>query len=271
MTALITALIIVAVLFLLGLVLAVRIVKQYEQGVLFRLGRVLGIRPPGFRMIIPFIDVLHRVSLRIITMPIQSQGIITRDNVSVDVSAVAYFRVVDAVKSVVAIENVFEERGVRIPLMISVTITDRSGRTLSGQTLDAFYVSIRHAQPFSVSINCALGARDMRPYIAELAAMSGDPHMAHELSKIGRTRAARDYYRTARALRDLPRPIKVPSPVAPPLADGRAARPAPARRSPMGEHFERRRLEDKAQAEAAPEVAIQVNQRFLELKDSPTR
>jgi regulator of protease activity HflC (stomatin/prohibitin superfamily) len=57
-------------------------------------------------VIIPFVDVLHRVSLRVVTMPIQSQGIITRDNVSVDVSAVAYFRVVDAVKSVVAIENV---------------------------------------------------------------------------------------------------------------------------------------------------------------------
>jgi hypothetical protein len=57
-------------------------------------------------MIVPFADVLHRVSLRIVTMPIQSQGIITKDNVSVDVSAVAYFKVVDAVKSVVAIENV---------------------------------------------------------------------------------------------------------------------------------------------------------------------
>src|SRR5205085_8930215 len=91
---------------LLGVALAVKIVKQYEQGVLFRLGRVLGAREPGLRVIIPFVDVLHRVSLRIITMPIQSQGIITRDNVSVDVSAVAYFRVVDAVKSVVAIENV---------------------------------------------------------------------------------------------------------------------------------------------------------------------
>ena len=53
--------------------------------------------------------------------------------------------------------------------MISVTITDRSGRTLSGQTIDAFWVSIAHAQPFSVGINCALGARDMRPYLAELA------------------------------------------------------------------------------------------------------
>ena len=86
--------------------LSIRIVKQYEQGVLFRLGRVIGVRQPGLKFIVPFIDVLHRVSMRIVTMPIQSQGIITRDNVSVDVSAVAYFRVVDAVKSVVAIENV---------------------------------------------------------------------------------------------------------------------------------------------------------------------
>jgi regulator of protease activity HflC (stomatin/prohibitin superfamily) len=107
MKALIIVVVIIVVLLLLGLALAVRIVKQYEQGVLFRLGRVLGERPPGFRLIIPFVDVLHRVSLRIITMPIQSQGIITRDNVSVDVSAVAYFKVIDAVKSVVAIENVY--------------------------------------------------------------------------------------------------------------------------------------------------------------------
>jgi regulator of protease activity HflC (stomatin/prohibitin superfamily) len=105
--ALITVVIVIVILLLIGLALAARIVKQYEQGVLFRLGRVLGERPPGFRLIIPFVDVLHRVSLRIITMPIQSQGIITRDNVSVDVSAVAYFKVIDAVKSVVAIENVY--------------------------------------------------------------------------------------------------------------------------------------------------------------------
>jgi regulator of protease activity HflC (stomatin/prohibitin superfamily) len=98
--------VIVAVLVLIGLAMALKIVKQYERGVLFRFGRLRGSRNPGLRLIIPFVDVLHRVSLRIVTMPIQSQGIITRDNVSVDVSAVAYFRVVDAVKSVVAIENV---------------------------------------------------------------------------------------------------------------------------------------------------------------------
>jgi regulator of protease activity HflC (stomatin/prohibitin superfamily) len=93
------------------LALSIRVVKQYERGVLFRFGRLKGQRAPGLRIIIPLVDVLHRVSLRIVTMPIQSQGIITRDNVSVDVSAVAYFRVVDAVKSVVAIENVRDAIG----------------------------------------------------------------------------------------------------------------------------------------------------------------
>ena len=100
--------IIVLVLILVFTVLgmSIRVVKQYEQGVLFRLGRVIGVRMPGLRFIIPVVDRLHLVSLRIITMPIQSQGIITQDNVSVDVSAVAYYRVVDSAKSVVAIENV---------------------------------------------------------------------------------------------------------------------------------------------------------------------
>jgi len=106
MAILIVIPIVVVVVLLIGLALAARIVKQYEQGVLFRLGRVVGQRGPGFRLIIPVVDVLRRVSLRIVTMPIQSQGIITRDNVSVDVSAVAYFRVVDAERSVVAMENV---------------------------------------------------------------------------------------------------------------------------------------------------------------------
>ena len=68
-----------------------------------------------------------------------------------------------------AIEQVFDETGVRLPVMISVTITDASGRTLSGQTIGAFYASIAHAKPFSVGINCALGGKAMRPYVEELA------------------------------------------------------------------------------------------------------
>ncbi|MEO5832878.1 MAG: slipin family protein [Nakamurella sp.] len=106
MNSLLTTGAVVLIVVFLILFLVIRVIKQYEQGVLFRLGRVIGVRGPGMRFIIPIVDVLHRVSMRIVTMPIQSQGIITRDNVSVDVSAVAYFRVVDAVKSVVAIENI---------------------------------------------------------------------------------------------------------------------------------------------------------------------
>jgi regulator of protease activity HflC (stomatin/prohibitin superfamily) len=99
--------VVLSVLVLLGLTASVRILKQYERGVQFRLGRVKdGARGPGVIFIIPMVDRVYRVSLRIVTMPIQSQGIITRDNVSVDVSAVAYYRVDDAVRSVVAIENV---------------------------------------------------------------------------------------------------------------------------------------------------------------------
>ncbi|MGC4985239.1 slipin family protein [Streptomyces sp. DT193] len=106
MGVLVFLIVVVALLVVVAVAMAIKVVKQFEKGVLFRFGRLVGPRSPGLRFIIPFVDVLHRVSLRIVTMPIQSQGIITRDNVSVDVSAVAYFRVVDAVKSVIAIENV---------------------------------------------------------------------------------------------------------------------------------------------------------------------
>jgi regulator of protease activity HflC (stomatin/prohibitin superfamily) len=105
MTVIAIATVIVVVALLLA-AMSIRVVNQYERGVLFRLGRVMGVREPGLRIIVPVIDQLRKVSLRIVTMPIQSQGIITRDNVSVDIAAVAYFRVVDPVKSLVAIENV---------------------------------------------------------------------------------------------------------------------------------------------------------------------
>ena len=96
---------VVVVVFLL-LAMAVRVVTQYERGVQFRLGKIIAVRDPGLTLIVPAIDRMTKVSMRIVTMPIQSQGIITRDNVSVDIAAVAYFRVIDAEKSVVTIENV---------------------------------------------------------------------------------------------------------------------------------------------------------------------
>ncbi len=79
------------------------------------------------------------------------------------------FDTLNAKAAIFAIEEEFERRGKRVPLMISVTITDKSGRTLSGQTLDAFATSIAHAKPTVVGINCALGAKEMRPLIAELS------------------------------------------------------------------------------------------------------
>lgn len=129
-----TAIIIWALAIILVLVLArmsIKIVRQYEQGVLFRLGRVVAVRMPGLRFIIPVVDRLQLVSLRIVTMPIQSQGIITQDNVSVDISAVAYYRVVNAVKSVVAIEDV----AAAINQIAQTTLRKVVGRHSLDQTL----------------------------------------------------------------------------------------------------------------------------------------
>ncbi|MER6083339.1 slipin family protein [Streptomyces sp. NPDC013157] len=85
---------------------AARVVKQYEQGVLFRLGRVAGdVRQPGFTLVIPFVDRLHKVNMQIVTMPIPAQEGITRDNVTVRVDAVVYFRVADAVSALVKVED----------------------------------------------------------------------------------------------------------------------------------------------------------------------
>ncbi len=82
------------------------------------------------------------------------------------------FDTLNAKAAIVAVEEIFGQRGRRVPVMLSVTITDRSGRTLSGQTIEAFWVSVAHARPFSVGINCALGARQMRPYLVDLATLA---------------------------------------------------------------------------------------------------
>ena len=75
--------------------------------------------------------------------------------------------------AIMAIHDAFALEGVELPLMLSVTITDKSGRTLSGQTIEAFWVSVAHAKPISVGINCALGAHEMRPYVADLSRIAG--------------------------------------------------------------------------------------------------
>ena len=82
------------------------------------------------------------------------------------------FDTLNAKAAIFAVETLFEERGRRWPVMISGTITDASGRTLSGQTTEAFWNSVRHARPLVVGLNCALGAKDLRPYVAELARLA---------------------------------------------------------------------------------------------------
>ncbi|QAA95219.1 methionine synthase [Pollutimonas thiosulfatoxidans] len=79
------------------------------------------------------------------------------------------FDTLNAKAAIFAVETVFEERGIRLPVMVSGTVTDASGRILSGQTVEAFWNSVRHARPITIGLNCALGAALMRPYVAELS------------------------------------------------------------------------------------------------------
>lgn len=89
------------------LFLSLKIVQEYERGVIFFLGRVTGVRGPGLIILIPLLEQMVKVSLRTVTMEIPSQKIITKDNVSIDIAAVAYYHIVDPKKSVVAVEDVY--------------------------------------------------------------------------------------------------------------------------------------------------------------------
>lgn len=89
------------------------------------------------------------------------------------------FDTLNAKAAIFAVQGVFEELGVELPIMISGTITDASGRTLSGQTTEAFWNSVRHARPISVGLNCALGAKELRPYIEELSTKADTHVSAH--------------------------------------------------------------------------------------------
>ncbi|MCI0406557.1 MAG: SPFH domain-containing protein, partial [candidate division Zixibacteria bacterium] len=84
---------------------AIRILREYERGIIFRLGRLIGSKGPGLILLIPIIDKMVKISLRTVTMDVPSQDVITRDNVSVKVNAVIYFRVIDPSKAVVQVED----------------------------------------------------------------------------------------------------------------------------------------------------------------------
>jgi len=103
--AVVYAVITVLVVLLLFLFAAVKVAREYERGVVFRLGRLIGIKGPGLFILIPFIDKAVKVDLRTVTLNVPPQEVITRDNVTVRVTAVAYFRVVDSSRAIVQVEN----------------------------------------------------------------------------------------------------------------------------------------------------------------------
>ncbi|MFA6393337.1 MAG: slipin family protein [Patescibacteria group bacterium] len=134
-----------------------RVVQQYQIGVVFRLGKITGTKEPGLTWIIPYIEWMRKVDFRTITMPIPPQKIITKDNVSVDISAVAYYKIVDGIKSIVAIENVMSA----INQIAQTTVRNIVGRFQLDEVLserDAINKEIRtvldnHTEPWGVLVS----------------------------------------------------------------------------------------------------------------------
>lgn len=134
-----------------------RVVQQYEKGVVFFLGKIISVKDPGLSWIIPYLQWMRKVDFRTLTLPIPPQKIITKDNVSVDISAVAYFKIVDAIKSIVAIENV----GQAINQIAQTTVRNIVGRFQLDEVLserDAINKEIRtvldtHTEPWGVVVS----------------------------------------------------------------------------------------------------------------------
>ncbi len=134
-----------------------RVVQQYEKGVVFFLGKIISVKNPGLNWIIPYFQWMRKVDFRTITLPIPPQKIITKDNVSVDISAVAYFKIVDAIKSIVAIENVMQA----INQIAQTTVRNIVGRFQLDEVLserDRINLEIRnvldtHTEPWGVVVS----------------------------------------------------------------------------------------------------------------------
>jgi len=134
-----------------------RVVQQYEKGVVFFLGKIISVKDPGLSWIIPYLQWMRKVDFRTLTLPIPPQKIITKDNVSVDISAVAYFQITDAIKSIVAIENVRQA----IDQIAQTTVRNIVGRFQLDEVLserDAINKEIRtvldtHTEPWGVVVS----------------------------------------------------------------------------------------------------------------------
>jgi regulator of protease activity HflC (stomatin/prohibitin superfamily) len=128
-----TLVVVVIVLVLLAFLVlsSLKVVQQYELGVMFRLGILAGERKAGLHIVWPIIERMPKVSLRTVTMPVQSQKIITRDNVSIDVAAVAYYKIVDATRSIIAVQNV----AVAVNQIAQTTVRNIVGQFMLDQVL----------------------------------------------------------------------------------------------------------------------------------------
>lgn len=140
---------------------------RFVAGAIGPLNKTLSLSPdvnnPGFRAV-TFDEVATAYTEEI-------QGLVDG---GVDILLIeTIFDTLNAKAAIYAASNFFRKNNIKLPIMISGTITDASGRTLSGQTLEAFYVSVMHANPLSIGLNCALGASEMRPHIEELATIAG--------------------------------------------------------------------------------------------------
>jgi 5-methyltetrahydrofolate--homocysteine methyltransferase len=137
--------------------------KRYVAGAIGPMNRTLSLSPdvndPSFRAV-SFEDVRDAYAEQV-------RGLIEGGSDLILLETI--FDTLNAKAALIAIDSVQREMNVRLPLMISVTITDKSGRTLSGQTVEAFWISVAHMKPMTVGINCALGAREMRPFLTELS------------------------------------------------------------------------------------------------------
>ena len=148
-------------------------VPRYVAGVLGPANRTASISPdvndPGFRNI-TFADLAETYEEAAVALIKGGADFLMVETI---------FDTLNAKAAIFAIRRAFEASGIELPIMISGTITDASGRTLSGQTTEAFWNSVRHASPFMVGLNCALGAEDLRPYVAELSRVADTRVSAH--------------------------------------------------------------------------------------------
>lgn len=148
--------IVFGVIFLWLLFSSLKVVQEYERGVIFFLGRCTGVRGPGLIILIPIFERMQKIALRTVTMEIPSQKIITKDNVSIDIAAVAYFHIIDPQKSVVAIEDVYSAVNQISQTTVRNVVGQFSLDQLLGKTLDINTqiknVIDSHTEPWGVAV-----------------------------------------------------------------------------------------------------------------------